>query len=133
MNNVIIASIAGAIAVGGTIGAAIFLHRRKLQQQFDKETELIEGTLHMDDIISYFRGLDIKEGSDSPFIANGEADQFKKLTKGLVKPKDGYKLLMTGCFNASTDEITHCKFIYSLDWSEDLVQIMGNEPFVVLS
>lgn len=133
MNNFIIAGIAGTVVIAGAIGLSIVLNRKRLEEKFAKQTETIDGTLQQSDVISYFRSLSLDEKKDVVFVANCESKEFKLTTKGLVKPKEGYKLIMLGVYDKETNIITSCKFIYSLDWSDDLKSLMGDSPCVVLS
>lgn len=133
MNNTIISIIAGALAVTGTVAALYYIRRNNLKKKIAEVTEQIEDKLQFDEVVSYLRSLNLNKNIDTPFIANCHSDQFRKLTKGYLHSKPGYDLLMIGTHNNQTNEITNYKFIYSLGWSEDLIQIMGNESVVVLS
>lgn len=134
MSNVMLWCIAGTVLVGGAVGSVIYLKQNKIKSQIAATTEQIEGELQFEDVVAYFRSLNLNEEVDTPFLAIPYSTQFKGLTHGMLPPpKEGYKLLMLGVYNNDTDVINKYKFIYSLGWSEKLTEIMGDEPMVALS
>lgn len=132
MNNILFASIAALCAVAGAAGTLAYVRRSELRKSLIASTEQIDGELQMDDIVAFFRCLNLNKDVDTPFLANGDSSEFKKLTKGLLPPRDGYRMLMLGVFNSQKDEITTHKFIYCAKLSQEIMETMGNNPFVVL-
>lgn len=132
MNNVLLAGIAGVFVASGIVGTAIYLRRKRIEREISERTEQIEDELQFDDVVSYLRSLNLSKDVDVPFIANSDSEGFKKVTYGLLKPKKGYKLLMIGVFNKTTEEITYSKFIYSPSWAERLTNMLGNDSFILL-
>lgn len=128
MNNLVLVGVAGVVTAGA-ICAIFYLKRRNNQIKY--ATEQVDAELQFEDVVSYFRSLNLKEGEDSPFVANCDHKNVIKI-KNMPNSKDGYKLLFAGVYNSNKDIICG-KFIYSLGWSEQLIEIMGNEPIVVLS
>ena len=131
MNNILLASIAGVFVVGA-VGTAFYIRRKKLEKEILEKTVQIEGELQFEDVLSYFRSLNLKQESHMPLIANADSDELQKVTKGILKSKNGYRLLMLGVYDKTTDEIIHPKFIYSSRWSAKLSDIMGEEKIVIL-
>lgn len=133
MNNLIIGGIAGVFVVSGTIGVIAYQRRKRKEREIAEATEQIECELQFDDVVAYFRGLNLDKEVDTPFIANGNAEQFKSVTKGLLKPREGYVLLMLGAYNSKSEGVNYPKFIFSKGWSEELQTLLAEEAFVTLS
>ena len=139
MNNVVLAGIIGTVVVAGVVGAALVVRRNNIQRSIEDATETIEGDLQFADVRSYLRSLNLKEGEDTPFIGNGNAPQFAQspqfaqITKGYLKAKPGYQLLIIGTYSENPDKVDNFKFIFSKGWSEDLKKVIGDEAIVVLS
>ncbi len=132
MNHTILAIVATTVVVSGTAAALLYLRRKKYTKQIEAATEQIEDELQLEDIVSYFRTLNLNSEIDTPFIAQNDSELINKLHKGLISPKPGYHLLMIGVLNKETKKLTNCKFIYSLGWSKKLMEIINSQSIVIL-
>lgn len=132
MNNLILTGIAGAVVVVGAVGAYSYARRQQFQKQIAAATEQIEGELQFEDVVSYFRSLNLDAKLEAPFVAKVNSDLFKEFTKGILTPKKGYNVLMLGTYNGESEEIHNPKFIYSKGWSEKLTNSLGSQDMVML-
>ncbi|MGN0223121.1 MAG: hypothetical protein ACI4AM_03735 [Muribaculaceae bacterium] len=125
--------IGAAAGVAVVVGAAVYAKRKKASAKggidADKvakgllnniPTEHVD-TLAMKDIVFYFKNLRLKQGEHIPFIAKAEA--FKTSLQGLV----------LAVYNEKTDRIEHVKNIVAKNVEQQVLEVLGNEPLVVLT
>lgn len=75
--------------------------------------------LALSDVANYFKSLNLKKGRDVPFVA--------------LTTKNGLKSYLIAIFNEETNEITNYKLISPGSIDDELIKVLGNETFVVLS
>lgn len=80
--------------------------------------------LHMSDIVGYFKGLNLKQGSDIPFLAKGSA------MNGVVPSTANYVI---GVFDSSEKVVKHAKAFKAIAADKALLDVIGNETIVVLN
>ena len=126
--------IIGGIAL---VGVAYYSYQRRKSQQaasvkgpaVSKE-ELINqivkdlpvekvDNLALSDVVNYFKSLSIKKDVDTPFVA--------------TTIKDGLKSYLLATFKEETNEVANGKLISPVSVDDKLLQLLGNETFVVLS
>lgn len=129
MNNIVLIG-TGAAVIAGVICTVFYVKRRKNQIKY--ATEQVEAVLELEDVVAYFKSLNLKKGEDTPFIMNCEHERSQEHIKDSPTPKEGYKLIFVGIYN-NNKNILAGKYIYSLGWSDKLTEIMGNEPIVILT
>lgn len=125
--------ILGIAAIGGV---AYYLYKKKAVEQFwTNDVKVIDGTLDFNDVVSYFKSLNLKKEVDIPFVArDGIMCQFvKKTHKRFPKGKGGYTTIVIGVYNESLDKITNGKILYVKQLDEQTKSVFGNEECVVLS
>ncbi|MCF0195420.1 MAG: hypothetical protein HUK00_09640 [Bacteroidaceae bacterium] len=119
--------VCGVVVIGGL--AYYCYRRRKAQKQLVKENvieslaksleaEMVE-RLALDDVVGYFKSLGLRRGVDIPFVA--------------VTPVGGVKSYILGTCNESSSDIANMRLISPKSVDEDLLQMLGNEKFAVLS
>lgn len=91
--------------------------------------------MDFNDVVSYFKSLNLKKEVDIPFIArDGIMGQFvKKTHKRFPMGKGGYTTIVIGVYNESLDKITNGKILYVKQLDEQTKSVFGNEECVVLS
>lgn len=120
------------LIIGGLalVGVAYYSYQRRKNQKTVSKEELINSLvskidpeivekLALSDVVNYFKGLRLRKGIDTPFIASTS--------------KNGKKSYLLAVFNEETNEIANGKLISPESIDEDLNKIIGNETFVVLS
>lgn len=125
--------ILGIAAIGGV---AYYLYKKKAVEQFwTNDVKVIDGTLDFNDVVSYFKSLNLKKEVDIPFIArDGILGQFvKKTHKRFPMGKDGYITIVIGSYNDSLNKITNAKILHVKQLDEQTKSVFGNEELVVLS
>ena len=86
----------------------------------DPEIELEEvEQLSMEDVVAYFKGLQLKNGKDIPYIAQ--------------TTREGRKMYMLGTYNEDNIEIANYKFIVPDVVTEDFLSAIGEEKMIVLN
>lgn len=80
--------------------------------------------LHMSDIVGYLKGLNLKQGSDIPFLAKGSA------LKGVVPSTVNYVI---GVFDSQTEVVKYAKSFKAIAADKALLDVLGNEKLVVLN
>ena len=72
----------GALSVAVLVGGAYYIFKKnasKTNNDFKLDRKSIDGTLSFDDIVSWFKGLNLESGKDIPFICL--TDKFQDLIK----------------------------------------------------
>lgn len=99
------------------------------------EKKRIEGVLNFENVIGWFKTLHLDKETDSPFIANPkERDSLKEkmgVTINLQLSSEN-KYLLLGVFNSKDNKITHSLLIEADSFDSKTIEVLGNEPFVVL-
>ena len=91
--------------------------------------KIINGSLNFfRDVVSYFRGLRLRQGTDIPWFA--KRDEFKEMLHNAPVKNVG---IFTGVYNEETDEIENVQEIQADALDEKTKEILGNEKLVVLS
>lgn len=119
--------IIGGIAL---VGVAYYSYKRRQAKKNVSKEELINSlvsnmdaeridSLELSDVVNYFKGLQLKKGVDVPFIA--------------TTTKDGVKSYLLASYNEETDKISNGKLITPDTIKDDLMKVIGNDSFVVLS
>jgi len=103
----------------------------------------IDGTLSFDDIVSWFKGLNLERENDIPFICF--ADKFQDLIKekfNLNIPEshietlfesDKKARLVLGVYNERRNALSHLTLLESDQLDEKTLQVLGDESMVVLN
>lgn len=113
----------GIIAVG-----TIVYSLSKKKGSLLKET--VDGSLKFDDVVAYFKTLNMVKGKQIPFLALPHAKQLKDTIQLRTnKPK----ALILGVYDEGKDELNPMKIVYADGFDEKLVEVLGNEKLVVLS
>ena len=142
-----LAAAAGAGAVYYGFKKGIFKKKPKTVKQLGNlEIKKIEGTLSFADVVSWFKKLSLDPHKDTPFVAL--ADKFEEIFSSYFKnentivypqlPDDtlkesNNKRLLLGVYDEKSDEITKALLVIADAFDEKTLEIMGNEPLVVLS
>ena len=119
--------VCGVVVIGGL--AYYCYRRRKAQKQLVKENvieslatsleaETVE-RLALDDVVGYFKSIGLKRGVDIPFVA--------------VTPVDGVKSYILGTYDDGSSDIANRRRSSPKSVDEDLLQMLGNEKFAVVS
>ncbi|MCR5076768.1 MAG: hypothetical protein K6A82_01870 [Prevotella sp.] len=131
MNTGLFAAIA-AIAAGSIF---YFLKKNRKESVIDLSSvaqETVDSVLQFDDVVGWFKGLNLKEGEEMPFIAQSLDSLFGKRAEG-IKAKEGYKTILLGVYTERTEVLSHSKILFVKDIDSQLKETLGKEKFVVLS
>lgn len=113
----------GILAVG-TI--AYSLSKKKLPLL----EETVDGSLKLEDVVAYFKTLNMVKGKQIPFLALPDAE---KLAGTLHLRTNKPKVLILGVYNEEKDELNPMKIVYADGFDEKIIEILGNEKLVILS
>lgn len=86
-------------------------------------------SLSLNDIISYFKGLNLRKGKDIPFIA--DINKCRDML-GNISFTSQYGFVIAS-YNEDMGKLENCKFLETDVVAPDLLNVMGNEKLVVLS
>ena len=123
------------IIIGGIafLACAYYYHKRKSpvtmtpEQALDdfldnllntSATEQVE-QLSMEDVVAYFKGLQLQQGTDIPIVAQTS--------------RDSRKIYILGTFNEKTHEFEKYKLVAPNVVTEDLITAIGEEKMIVLN
>lgn len=122
---------AGVVAA---IGYCLWRMIQNRQNFLDSVPEdVVEGTLHKEDIINYFKSQQIVKGEDIPFLADGDCDEFRKMLHApYPKKKEGYQTFFIGVYNEKNDNINFARLIHARDVEQAVKVLLGGEHLVVL-
>lgn len=122
---------AGVVAA---IGYCLWRMVQNRQNFLDSVPEdVVEGTLHKEDIINYFKSQQIVKGEDIPFLADGDCDEFRKMLHApYPKKKEGYQTFFIGVYNEKNDNINFARLIHARDVEQAVKVLLGGEHLVVL-
>jgi len=129
---------------GATVGLGMFFYNYSKNKGFkfpipfksNKAKEEIQGNINFNDVVAWFKTLDLHQGIDMPFIADATNPAFKKLldlSQHAVVIPTGKKALYLGVFNAAKEEIITGKLIIADGFDEKTNEILGKEALVVLN
>lgn len=132
-----ILTIAG-VAVVAVAGGLYYLYNRGLmiaKKWYEENTEVIDGEVSFDTIVSFLKSINLDKEKDSPFIVKEENEEFKKFSQGRPFPekKEGYEALFVGVYDNKTEAISHFKVIYAKSFDAQTNEVFGAESLVVLS
>lgn len=122
-----IAAVAAAIAIIMKPKDIISKIRKKLKHK-EISVKTIEGKVNFQDIVAWFKSLPLDNNKHVPFIA--KADQFKDMLN--YKPKKNATLFI-GVFDEEKNEIIHAQIIEADSFDDKILEVLGNEPIVVLN
>ena len=143
---------AATIAVGAGVvfsgyKKGFFKNKSKsVKQIHNLEIKKIEGTLSFSDVVGWFKKLSLDSQKDTPFVAL--ADKFEEMFTSYFKTENmivypplpnvtfngpNNKRLLLGVYDEKTDEITKYLLIIADAFDEKTLEVLGNEPLVVLS
>ena len=122
---------AGVVAA---IGYCLWRMVQNRQNFLDSVPEdVVEGTLHKEDIINYFKSQQIVKGEDIPFLADGDCDEFRKMLHApYPKKKEGYQTFFIGVYNEKNDNINFARLIHARNVEQAVKDLLGGDHLVVL-
>ena len=88
----------------------------------------IEGKVNFQDIVAWFKSLSLDKNKDVPFIA--KATELKDMLNYETKKNAA---LFVGVFNEEKNEIIHAQIIEADSFDDKILEVLGNEPIVVLT
>ena len=100
----------------------------------DTNSEIIEGELAFQDIVSYFKLLHLTQGTHTPFVATPSSEAFRSAFSGNFT-KEGYKTLIAGVFNEQKNamEVLRVFFARSIDAKTQDILSKAEDGLVVLN
>ena len=120
------------IIIGGIVlvGVAYYSYKRKKSKRAISKEEVINGLasklkpenvdkLSLSDVINYFKTLQLRKGIDTPFIA--------------IAIKNGVKSYVLATYNEESNEIENGRLVSPKTIDDEIIRVMGNETFVILS
>lgn len=132
MMTIIIISVCAAVLVAA--GLVIFFVVRKKRNQVNifnnVETKVVDGTLHMSDVVEYFKGLSLEQEKHIPFVANALHLNFKGQLKN---PPVKKSLIFVGVHTNDSDEVIFGRLIAADAIDDALKSVLGNSDIVVLN
>ncbi len=121
-----------AIAAGAGF---FFLKKNKKFIDISKvHKETLEGCLNYEDVISWFKNLQLKKDEDIPFIAQSFDNLFDQQVKGQeILVKEGYITILLGIYNEVSKGLIDSKILFVKDLDGKLKDLLGKESCIVLS
>ncbi len=119
--------------------AFFFLIRKGKKNGGDKESpdlksETVESELSLDDVVAYFKSLNLDPKIHKPFIANGNSEKFQQIASfRFPNDKAGYSLLVFGVYDSKSDSITECRIVYAKSIDSKLIDILGDDHLVFVN
>lgn len=130
------------IVIAGTaillFGAAIYFAQKYLRGKIydlsSVEEETVEGELHFDDVLDFYKGKQLKKDVHVPFILKSDAtDAFGVTFKGAEKlNKTDYVTVLLGVFNSTSDKFEDALIIHAKSHDEKLTSLLDQDKLVVL-
>lgn len=135
---------AGVVYYGYKKG--LFKKKKTVKPICNLNIKKVEGTLAFTDVVGWFKSLSLNPQKDTPFVAL--ADQFENMIGSYFKsdnvivypplPDDVFKeqnkkRLLLGVYNEEADELNKALLIIADDFDEKTLEVLGDEPLVVLS
>lgn len=138
----------GMLSVAVLAGGVYFIIKNnvsKTNNDLKLDRKSIDGTLSFDDIVSWFKGLNLEHENDIPFICL--ADKFQDLIKekfnlNIERPEshietlsvsDKKARLVLGVYNEKRNALSHLTLLESDQLDEKTLQVLGDESMVVLN
>ena len=117
----------------------------KTNNDLKLDRKSIDGTLSFEDIVSWFKGLNLERGKDIPFICL--ADKFQDLIKekfnlnvektespfDTLNANDKKARLVLGVYNEKSNALSHLTLLESDQLDEKTLQVLGDESMVLLN
>ena len=129
---IIIISVCAAVLVAA--GLVIFFVVRKKRSKVNifnnVETKVVDGTLHLSDVVEYFKGLQLEQEKHTPFVANALHSNFKGMLK--ESPVKSF-LIFVGVYTKDSDQVMFGRLIATDAIDDELKSILGNKDMVVLN
>jgi hypothetical protein len=122
------------IAIVAAICGIIYAYQKKkkeVKKPINIQSETIDGSLSLQDVVGYFKKFNLNQEKDTPFIA-----QTKALGKFGIRPeeKEGYIVTVLGVFDKQANEILHPFIIYSKEVDAKISDLLkDSNGLVVLS
>jgi len=91
--------------------------------------EFVE-VLRLMDIVDYFKSLKLRKGHDIPFVANAK---HPKIQEKLNDQSERPFALYLGTYNESTNNIENFRLIEINEIDDEIKNLLGIDPLVVLS
>lgn len=124
-----------AIVIGtAAVAACFYLYIKKHSSSVSIpiERETVEGEVHFDDIVEWFKMQKLDHEQHVPFLANQESPKLKSIIRDQQIPEN-YKGIYLGIFNQSNDSIEKLKLLIAKNFDAKTNDILGEEDFVVLA
>ena len=123
------------IVIGtAAVAACIYLYikRRSSSVSIPIERETVEGEVHFDDIVEWYKMQKLDQEQHIPFLAKQESPKLKSIIRNQQIP-ESYKGIYLGVYNQSTDSIEKLKLLIAKNFDAKTYEILGEEEFVTLS
>ena len=113
------------------IGA--YFYRQKKKNGVEIIPDVLDSELSFDDVVAFFKSKNLNKGVDTPFMANGDSAKLKGiLRQPYPQGKEGYVSLLFGIYDSKSDEIKDFKLVYAKSLSPKILEVLGNDSFVIL-
>ena len=109
----------------------------RIKKAFGKKSESQEAfgpefveVLRLMDIVDYFKSLKLRKGHDIPFVANAKHPKIQEM---LNDQSERPFALFVATYNEDTDNIENYRSIEANELDDEIKNIFGDEPLVVLT
>ncbi len=102
--------------------------RRKISVP-ELKTEFVE-RLSLMEVVDYFKSLKLRKGHDIPFVANAKHPKIQEM---LNDQSERPFALFVATYNEDTDNIENYRSIEANELDDEIKNILGDEPLVVLT
>lgn len=120
----------GIVVVAG-VATAYFLYKRNRKRHVKIDLPIDEvHELSLADVVGFFKSLQLNKDKDEPFIAT--SDKIKELVN-VPEDMQGKQLVLLGVYDSKTDTFDPLKLMAVEHLSQEIVNLMGNDPLVKLS
>lgn len=126
----------GAVAVVGVSAYLVYKKREATKRQIPQALSLlkvtnvatIERTLELKEVLAWFRGLNLSPQKHTLFIGR-VASLRNYLT---IPPCDEANSLFLGVYDEENNSLVHHRLIVASHIAQDILDLLGKEPLVVL-